>query len=73
MKNINIESKIIHTVWSSVDAINKNTLLQLSDTDLIHQIVNHVDKGSTLSGEERQSLIDYINAKVVLIRDIAES
>jgi hypothetical protein len=73
MKNINIKSKIIHTVWSSIDTINKNNLLQLSDTDLIHKIVNHVDKASSLNGEEKQSLIDYVGAKVCLIRDIAES
>lgn len=73
MKNINIESNIIRTVWSSVEVINKNTLLQLNDADLAHQIMRQVERVSTLTSEDRQSLADYIKAKVLLIRDVADS
>ncbi len=73
MKNINIESNIIRTVWSSVEVINKNTLLQLNDADLTHQIMRQVERVSTLTSEDRQSLADYIKAKVLLIRDVADS
>ncbi len=55
----------------------KNSLEQVmreeNTSNSLPVITIGVDKGSTLNGEERQSLIDYINAKVVLIRDIAES
>lgn len=73
MKNTNIKSNIIRTVWSSVEAINKNALLQLNDTDLTHQIMKRVETHSTLTSEDRQSLSDYIRSKVLLIRDIADS
>ncbi len=73
MKNINIESNIIRTVWSSVEVINKNTLLQLNDADLTYQIMRQVERVSTLTSEDRQSLADYIKAKVLLIRDVADS
>lgn len=73
MNNINLKSDILRAVWSSVEAINKRTLLQLDDTDLIHQIIRQVDDASILTSEDRQSLIDYINSKVLLIRDIADS
>ncbi len=73
MKNANIESSIIRSVWSSVSAINTQILLQLSDSDLIHQIYRQVDQTSALSSEERQSLINYISSKIMLIRDMAES
>ena len=73
MSNINIESSILRAVWSSVEALNNQVLLQLNDTDLIHQIMKQVDRAATLSSEERKSLIDYVSSKVMLIRDIAES
>lgn len=73
MKNSSIESNIIRAVWASVSAINAQILLQLSDSDLIHQIFRQVDHTSALSSEDRQSVIDYISSKVMLIRDIAES
>ncbi|MGD1921865.1 MAG: hypothetical protein ACFCAD_25030 [Pleurocapsa sp.] len=73
MKNTNIKSNIIRAVWSSVEAINKNALLQLNDTDLTHQIMKRVECVSTLTSEDRQSLSNYIRSKVLLIRDIADS
>lgn len=73
MSNTNIESNIIRAVWSSVEAINKNTLLQLNDTDLIYQVMKQIDNAAILTGEDRQSLINYIKARVLLIRDIADS
>lgn len=71
--NNNIQSNIIHTVWSSVAAINKTALLQLNDADLTHQIMNQVEKMSSLSLEDRQPLAEYIHSKILLIRDIADS
>jgi hypothetical protein len=73
MRNTNIESKIVHAVWSSVSAINQQVLLQLDDQDLIQQIMRQIDKSSTLSSEDRQNLVGYISSKMMLIRDIAGS
>ncbi|MCC0177603.1 hypothetical protein I4641_11500 [Waterburya agarophytonicola K14] len=73
MKNTNIESTILRAVWSSVEAINKNTLLQLNDTDLTYRVIRQVEKASILSSEDHQSLIDYIKSRAWLIRDIADS
>jgi hypothetical protein len=73
MRNTNIESKIVHAVWSSVSAINQQVLLQLDDQDLIQQIMRQIDKSSTLSSEDRQNLIGYISSKMMLIRDMAGS
>ena len=72
MSNINIESSIIHAVWSSVETINKKALLQLSDTDLIERIMKQIELNLTFNLHDRQSLMDYISSKVKLIRDIAE-
>ncbi|MEM6613301.1 MAG: hypothetical protein AAF652_13795 [Cyanobacteria bacterium P01_C01_bin.72] len=68
-----MESKIIHAVWSSVSAINKQVLMQLDDRDLIQQIMREIDKSSTLTSEDRQNLLGYISSKLLLIRDIAGS
>ena len=71
--NNNIQSNIIRTVWSSVEAINKTALLQLNDADLTHQIMKQVERVSSLSSEDRQPLLEYIHSKILLIRDIADS
>ena len=73
MSNNSIESRIIHAVWSSVAAIENQILPQLNDGDLIHQIIQQAERSLTLSSEDRQSLMDYISAKIRLIRDMTES
>ena len=73
MKNIEIDSSIIHAVWSSVEAINKTALLQLNDTDLTYKIMRRVENTSLLAIEDRQSLNNYISSKVLLIRELANS
>ena len=73
MRNANIESSAIRAVWTCVEAINKQVLLQLNDTDLVHQIIEQIERASVLSSEDRQSVIDYVSSKIRLIKDIAES
>lgn len=72
MSNINIESSIIHAVWSSIETINKKALLHLSDTDLIDRVMKQIERNLALESHDRQSLIDYVSSKIKLIRDIAE-
>ena len=72
MNNIDIESAIIRAVWSSVETINKQALLHLSDTDIVQQIIDRVERILSLDIHERESLSDYVNSKVKLIKDIAE-
>ena len=72
MKNMNIESAIIRAVWSSVETINKQALLHLSDTDIAQQIIEQVERILSLDIQERESLFDYVNSRVRLIKDIAE-
>jgi hypothetical protein len=73
MRNANIESNVIRAVWTGVEAINKQVLLQSNDTDLVHQIIEQIERVSVLSSEDRQSVVDYVSSKVRLIKDIAES
>lgn len=73
MRNANIESSAIRAVWTCVEAINKQVLLQLNDTDLVHQIIEQIERSFALSSEDRQSVVDYVSSKVRLIKDLAES
>ena len=73
MPNNSIESKIVHAVWSSIAAIEKQILPQLDDSDLIHQIIQQAERSLSLSSEDRESLMNYISSKIKLIRDITES
>jgi hypothetical protein len=72
MSDINIETAIIRAVWSSVETINKQALLHLSDTDIVQQIIEQVECALSLDIQERESLSDYVNSKVRLIKDIVE-
>ena len=72
MTNINIKTAIVRAVWSSVETINKQALLHLSDTDIVQQIIEQVERVLCLDIQERQSLSDYVNSKVRLIKDLAE-
>ena len=70
MSKVNIESTIIRAVWSCVETIDKQSLLQLSDTDMVQQIIEQVERIFSLDFEQRQSLSDYIASRVRLIEDI---
>ena len=70
MSKVNIESTIIRAVWSCVETIDKQSLLHLSDTDMVQQITEQVERIFSLDFEQRQSLSDYIASRVRLIEDI---
>ena len=72
MSNINVESAIVRAVWSSVETINKQALLHLSDTDIVQEVIEQVERILSLDNHEQKSLSDYVNSKVKLIKDIAE-
>ena len=72
MTNANLESSIVRAVWSAVEMINKQALLHLNDADIVQQIIEQVEPVLNLNIQQRQSLVNYVSSKVLLMKDIAE-
>jgi hypothetical protein len=60
-------------MWTFVETSNPNSLLKLSDREIIQQLIQQVDSVSTLSLEDNYHLSQYIASRTVLIRDMADS
>jgi hypothetical protein len=60
-------------MWTFVETSNPNSLLKLSDREIIQQLIQQVDSVSTLSLEDNYNLSQYIASRTVLIRDLADS
>jgi hypothetical protein len=60
-------------VWSVIEETETKTILSLSDTDLIGQLLNQLESKKLLSGEQIKEMSSYISLRVPLIRDLAQS
>jgi len=68
-----INSSILRLTWAAVEEIQSRELLSLPDTALSKLILQQVGRKILLNHEEVLALHDYISAKTLLIRDMAES
>ena len=68
---MNLEIRIIRTIWNLVDTSNPYRLLQLSDRELSQQLIAEIQKVFALNSEDNHNLIKYLNSKTSLIRDLA--
>lgn len=68
-----ISSSVLRLTWAVVEETAPRDLLTLSDAMLVKRLLQHVDRNILLSGEEVCALSNYLNSKISLIRDIAES
>lgn len=68
-----INPSILRLTWAAVEEIQSRELLELPDTALSRLILQQVARKILLNGEEVRALHEYISAKLLLIRDMAES
>ena len=68
---MNLEIRIIRTLWNFVETSNPYNLMRLSDGELIQQLINQVDRVSHLDSDESEILSQYIGSRTILIRDLA--
>ena len=68
-----IGTSILRLVWAVVEEASPGDLLTLSDRMLVKRLSQNVTQKILLSDEEICSLDGYLDSKVLLIRDIAES
>jgi hypothetical protein len=70
---MDIRATTLRTLWTAVEDISSCDLTNLSDAALSTKLLQEVSEKTLLSREEVDSLSDYIGAKLILMRDMANS
>jgi hypothetical protein len=68
-----LNTTLLRQTWNLIETMNAWELLEASESDLIQRLLQRLDAQKPLADQERVSLIDYLQAKMSLIRDTAES
>ena len=64
---------LLRQVWKVIEQTNFYELLSLNDTELIQRLLRQLETQNRLSQEETVLVRVYLNSKLPLIRDLAES
>ena len=64
---------LLRRVWTIIENTQASVLLELSDRDLIKQLLSQLSIQQSLSQEESHLLNVYLHRKMPLIRDLAEA
>lgn len=68
---MNIEVKVIRTIWKLVETSNPHSILNLSNQELRQKLMMQVAGLFSLTEEDNFALSKYIDSKQLLIRDLA--
>ena len=71
VKNLNIS--LLRQVWKVIEQTNFYELLSLNDTELTQRLLRQLETQNRLSQEETLLVQVYLDSKLPLIRDLAES
>ncbi|MBF2078153.1 MAG: hypothetical protein IGR76_06440 [Synechococcales cyanobacterium T60_A2020_003] len=63
---------LLRHLWSAVEETQTNLILNLDDNSLVQSLLGRVQQLRSLDGSESDALSEYIQAKLPLIRDLAE-
>ncbi len=64
---------LLRRVWTIIENTQASVLLELSDRDLIKQLLSQLSIQQSLSKEETHLLNVYLHRKMPLIRDLADA
>ncbi|MDJ0898640.1 MAG: hypothetical protein QNJ55_07500 [Xenococcus sp. MO_188.B8] len=64
---------LLRQVWKVIEQTNFYELLSLNDTELIQRLLRQLETQNRLSQEEAVLVQVYLNSKLPLIKDLAES
>ncbi|UBF24386.1 hypothetical protein K9N68_22135 [Kovacikia minuta CCNUW1] len=67
-----ITSKMMQQLWTVVESTQVSTLLQFDDSALVQLLLSQFKNQQAIDAQTTSSLNSYIQAKLPLIRDIAE-
>lgn len=66
-----LDIRIIRTLWALVETANPYSLSKLSDPDLVKKLLEEIERVFSLSSEDIQILSQYIGTRTLLIKDLA--
>jgi hypothetical protein len=68
-----LNTTLLRQTWNLIETTNAWELLEASESDLIKGLLQRLDAQKPLADQERVSLNDYLQTKISLIKDTAES
>ena len=68
-----MNSSTLRQLWALIEETQTSTLLKFGDAELVQQLLRRLQSKITMSGEEVNTMNNYLNSKVSLIRDLAQS
>lgn len=68
-----MNTTLLRQTWKLIEATNAWELLEASESDLIQGLMQRLEAQKPLAEQERASLSDYLQNKMGLIKDTAES
>jgi hypothetical protein len=63
---------MLRQLWSLVENTQAATLVSLDDKNLVQWLIEQLKSNSSLSQNETNRAMDYIQSRISLIRDLAE-
>jgi hypothetical protein len=67
-----VETALIRMVWTSVEACRNANLVNLSDSVLVQHLLNQLNRNVRLDDRAHSVLKQYLDDRVMLIRDLLE-
>jgi hypothetical protein len=64
---------LLRQFWNVVETTQANLLLHLDDSTLVHRLTHDLQRQQLLDASEETAVNHYIESKLPLIRDIAQS
>ncbi len=68
-----MNTTLLRQTWNLIETTNACELMEISESELIQQLLRRLDAQQPLADQERASVNNYLLAKMSLIRDTAES
>lgn len=68
-----MNTTLLRQTWNLIETTNAWELLEANESDLIQGLLQRLDAQKPLADQERVSLNDYLQTKISLIKDTAES
>ncbi len=68
-----MDSSTLRRIWTLVEATQVSELLHLSDAELVQQLLLRLDEGIPLTNSEIEMVSEYVQNRITLIRDLANS
>jgi hypothetical protein len=73
MSEVNMSANLIKAIWRAVETTQSATLLRLDDGELLSTLIKRLKNSNSITSAEVGDASFYINSRLSLIRDLAQS